>query len=89
MTREQAAQLGPALIAWSENREVKARTTLGSDMSWYPFTPGSYEKLNVEAGLEWAVEECATAGSRRTCCPSDYQLLIRAKLLGEHFAVTI
>jgi hypothetical protein len=56
MTREQAALLGQALIAWSENRAVRVRTTAGPDQSWYAFTPDSYEKLNVEAGLEWAVE---------------------------------
>jgi hypothetical protein len=61
MTKEQAAQLGRALIAWSENRAVMVRTTTGPDQSWYPFAPDSYEKLNVEAGLEWATEEYACA----------------------------
>jgi hypothetical protein len=60
MTKEQAAQLGRALIAWSENREAKVRTTSGPDQSWYPFAPHSYEKLNVENGLEWATAECAS-----------------------------
>jgi hypothetical protein len=64
MTKNHAAQLGRALIAWSENRPVKVRTTTGPDRSWYPFLPGSYEKLNVDEDLEWAVEECVATTPR-------------------------
>jgi hypothetical protein len=64
MTKKQAAQLGRALLAWSENRKVKVRTTTGLDQSWYPFLPDSYEKLNVDEDLEWAVEEGAAAAPR-------------------------
>ena len=32
----------------------------GPNQSWYRFMPDSYEKLNVDEDLEWAVEECAS-----------------------------
>jgi len=86
MTKEQAAQLGRALIAWSETREVKVRTTAGPDQSWYPFAPDSYEKLNVEAGLEWAIAECGSIrngaihadSNRETLSPNNSVILSEA-----------
>jgi hypothetical protein len=53
MTKEQALQLGAALISWSKGASLEARDALGVDKTWYPFAPEDYEKLSVEEGIEW------------------------------------
>jgi hypothetical protein len=53
MTKEQASNLGRALISWSKGAALQARDARGPDKAWYSFTPEDYEKINVEEGIEW------------------------------------
>jgi hypothetical protein len=53
MTKAQAAQLGQALILWSNGASLEARDSLGEDQTWYPFCPEDYEKISVILGIEW------------------------------------
>jgi hypothetical protein len=53
MTKDQALQLGEALIAWSHGADLEARDVLNTTKDWYPFFPDSYEKITVEEGIEW------------------------------------
>ena len=53
MTKNQASQLGQALVAWSQGTVLETRHATGLDKSWYPFTPEDCEKINVEDGIEW------------------------------------
>ena len=53
VTRDQAFQLGQALMAWSRGMTLEARDTLNANKNWHPFFPDSYEKISVEDGIEW------------------------------------
>jgi len=53
MTREQALQLGLALVSWSEGKALEVRDSQATDRNWYPFTVDSYEKIHVQEGMEW------------------------------------
>ena len=53
MTTDQGLQLGLALVSWSEGKALEVRDSLANDKRWYPFTVESYEKINVQEGMEW------------------------------------
>jgi hypothetical protein len=53
MTKDQAFQLGEALIAWSMGADLEARDISDADKDWYPFIPDCYEKITVKDGIEW------------------------------------
>ena len=62
MTTHQGLQLGLALVSWSEGKALEVRDALAADRNWYPFTADSYEKINVQEGMEWRTADRSVPG---------------------------